>query len=237
MKARGEETRTIVVTDLTVMRQGRLCLAGVDLNDMRDVRPTRGNAGLSPDDLTVTGGTIRPGCVLEFEPAGVEIRPCRPHVEDVPYDPSAARVLYRMSAREVHDFLKDIARPRLRHIYGPGLHGNWALPGEPDRSLGTLDCARVRVWKNDRGRMRIDVLTRGGDIVKDLPFNDSLLRRYLESAGDGAAFEKRLSEANKALNLGGRPIARVGLSRPFDPCGTGNPRCWLQVNAVYPLGL
>ncbi len=238
----GEETRvtrnrssvTILVTDLTVMREGRLCLAGVDMRSMRDVRPTRGASGLTRDDLKVAGGEIRPGCVLEFEPDANGIRLRRPHHEDVRFNPSSARVLFRMHPQRVHDFLMDIARPRLRDIFGAGLRRNWAVPDELERSLGTLACSRVIVRENNWGRLRVDIRTRGGDAVTDLPFNDSLVRSYLESADGAYTSRKRLREVNRALNLGGYPIARVGLSRPFDPGGGENLRCWLQVNAIYP---
>ena len=72
--------------------------------------------------------------------------------------------------------------------------------------------------------------------MTDLPFSDSRIRAHLEAMADQAVLEERLGEINRALNLGGHPIVRTGLSRPFDPHGTGNPRCWLQVNAVYPGG-
>gem|GEM_PF-2960593 len=235
----NEHARVILVTDLTDMRMGRVCMAGVDLRTLRDVRPTRGASGLTLDDLKVSGGDIRPGCVLEFEPSGADIVPQRPHLEDMPFKGDSARVLCRIGPRAVNDFLGRIALPSLREIYGPSLRTKWALPDEVERSLGTLECTRVLVFKawggaKNRMRLRANIYTGNGETVWDLPFNDHLIRSYLLRAKDDDELKERLTEVNEELNRGGRPIARVGLSRPFAPFRTCELRCWLQVNAVYP---
>ncbi len=224
----------ILVTDLTAMRARRVCLAGVDLRTLADVRPTRGAAGLTRDHLRVPGGDITIGCVIEFLLDGARLPIRRPHTDDVRFDPSTARVLRRLGPGDMHRVLSGIARPLLSDIYGARMPVRCVEAGDADRSLGTLLCRSVRAHLDRIRKLRVDLVSAGGERLTDVPFNDLLLRDGLALASQEGRAEGFIADLNRALNEGGSPIARVGLTRPFDPYGMDRQLCWLQVNAVYP---
>ena len=74
----------IIVTDLTRMREGHICVAGIDLTTGERARPVGERLGAAL--LRTNGGPFDVGAI-------VELGPCRPagsapEVEDVLFEPS-----------------------------------------------------------------------------------------------------------------------------------------------------
>ncbi len=84
----------IVVNHLTRMRAASICVAGIDLDTGRHVRPiTRG--GLTRDHLHENGGPFALGAIVEL--GATTPNPNPPEVEDHWFWPDRARLVEMMS--------------------------------------------------------------------------------------------------------------------------------------------
>ena len=158
----------VLITDLTRMRGGHICAAGIDIDKNRRVRPVA-SAALSSRLLATNGGPLDLRCVVDI--GRTAPRYSRPEVEDVRFEPRSIKPLSTMPGPEFLQRLAQVAASDLGAI-GPDLRQegrNLVVPeGKGKCSLVVVRTTSPLVLSvNAEGRLRL----RWQDDV-DLPITD-----------------------------------------------------------------
>jgi hypothetical protein len=218
----------IIVTHLTRMQYPYICVAGIDPETGRSIRPTA-KGRLPRALLRAEGGPFDIGGLVdlgEVIPEGVA-----PEVEDHRFHHWAARYLETCSPGQFWATLQLAARPALREIFGSELVPTGVTcsvaPGKGIASLGCLVPAIAPHLAIEYGSVRIFVSDGAHDL--SLPVTD--LRLY----GDDqkSVRTQAVADINRSLMSGARALLCVGLTRPFQKDGDSEPRHWLQVNNIH----
>ena len=223
----------IVVSHLTRMRQGYVCVAGV-ANGLHK-RPVLEHGQLSRTLLTSEGGPFSLGALVDLGP--VEPRSVRPEVEDVVFNPQHAEFVRHLEVEEfVEKSIESMSLSSVRQVFGEELVRPYSSPalavprGEGSSSLGTvgpLEKAYIFVDTTYDPKIR-------------LSFNDPIMGDIKPSVTDLRLWNKEhLTPNTEILNmvnerLEGCYIA-VGLTRAYRD-RFGKEWHWLQVNNVFPRG-
>jgi hypothetical protein len=220
----------IVVNHLTRMQPGFICVAGLDVETGRHVRPVLQWGCLPVQLLARQGGPFEMGALVDL--GGVTPHTQLPSVEDAVFSPAAARAVGAEDTRRFFQRLRSCARPRLRELFGLSLHpqargcaleNGWGIA-----SLGCLCGARVRgPYLSHEGKPRLDVSD--GELDVTLTITDLRL-----CPGDCSTPEPaKVDELRRRIEIGAEVILSVGLSRAWQKPGEDVPRHWLQVNNVH----
>jgi hypothetical protein len=212
------------------MQPGYVCVAGVDVNTLKHVRPVLRYGRLTTGLLRHNGGPLDIGSVVDLGPTVYAGHP--PEMEDHYFDPSKATLLFDDTPDEYWEFLNQVARESLGAIFGPALE-QWDESctvdvGEGHTSLGCL-APEERPWlyMDHRGtvRMVLECLTPSVDLsVTDLRLYEKdhkTPRRDL------------VTDVQGCLKAGVEAILCVGLTRPWQKQGDTAERHWLQVNNIH----
>jgi hypothetical protein len=220
----------IIVNHLTHLNQGFICVAGLDLETHRHVRPRLRQNNLTEAYLTRKGGYFELGAMLDLD--WVERAPTPPEVEDVRFNPRRVRVLQKAPPAYFWKLLKSVAGPRLSEIFGPALrpldYSAVVTEGQGTASLGCLYLDHLpELTLNQRGRPRL--------ALHDPPFNLNLsvtdLRLY--QGGTTSLNHAAFDQANALIRQGGPAILSVGLSRAWRKNEDTPAYHWLQVNNLH----
>jgi hypothetical protein len=212
------------------MQPGYFCVAGVDANTPRHIRPVLRRGRLTVDLLSTGGGPFDVGSVLDLGPATYAGR--APELEDHRFDPSSTRWLFDDDPDDYWNALEAVARESLAEIFGSALE-LWDESGTVDVGEGraSLGCLKPEkqpwLYVDHRGtvRMVLDYLMPS----VDLSVND--LRLYER---DGRTPRRDLvASVEKRLKSGVEAILSVGLTRPWQKWGDTAERHWLQVNNIH----
>jgi len=220
----------IVVNHLTRMDAPRICIAGIDPDAGRHIRPTTDHQHpLTRDLLASEGGPFALGALIELGQVIPDPKP--PETEDHLFQPSRARVLGRLSPSRYLELLNEHACDRLHEIFGDELVRNgrtYAI--DQDRGAASLGVLRVRRKPDlevDRyGKLRL----RLNDESKPayLPVTDV---RFVEP--DHKTLEAELvADLRTRMRRGVRVLLMLGLTRAFQKPGDDCERHWLQVNGI-----
>lgn len=215
----------ILVNHLTRMQPGYICVAGIEIETARHVRPVLPGRRLTADLLRRNGGPFRFGSVVDLgatRPFGQA-----PDLEDHLFDPRVAAEAYAPGPADTWEFLSDLSRPTLAAIFGNALtrrgHSCTVDVGGGAASLGSLAPATPpRLDLDGRGRIRLHLAD--GAFTANLPVTD--LRLY-----EPAQQTVRAALVTRIAG-GERTILGVGLTRPWQRDGDTQPRHWLQVNSI-----
>lgn len=219
----------ICLNHLTRMTHPRICVAGVDLETRRHVRPITGKAHtMTRDMLAENGGPFEIGAVVEL--GSVRPNPQPPEVEDHWFWPDQAQRVGRLSADEYLELMDEIAYDDLEAVLGSALqrHGwKYAVDaGTGTASLGVLRASAMRIEVNDYGSLQVrldDVEPRAYISITDL--------RYYDSDQD-AVREDAVEDTNRRLRRSADAFLMLGLARAWTKPGDDTERHWLQVNGV-----
>ncbi|MDQ3864344.1 MAG: hypothetical protein M3317_12780 [Actinomycetota bacterium] len=220
----------ILVNHLTRMQPGYFCVAGVDVNTSRHIRPVLHSGRLTVDLLSTGGGPFDIGSVVELGPT--TYTGSAPELEDYRFDPSSTRRLFDEEPGDYWDALEKAAHESLEEIFGPALElwdeSGTVDVGEGRASLGCLKPERQPwLYVDHRGtvRMVLDYLIPS----VDLSVND--LRLYER---DGRTPRRDLvASVEQRLKAGVETILSVGLTRPWQKRSDTAERHWLQVNNIH----
>ena len=227
----------IVVNHLTRMREGRICIAGVDLQTSRHVRPVTKWGHLDGRLLAGREGPFNMGHVVEL--GSVTPDPQKPHVEDHFFVPWKARFIERFRPEDFWALLYRMSRLRLQEIFGEELRpmGRQACGtdvGDGDASLGVLrPVNRPRIFLRDEKsgeqpsvRIRID----DGQMSVEVGVTDVRL-----FGSDHVAVNKTMVErVERRLQGTGAVLLSMGLSRAFAPGSVKtSAKHWVQVNNIH----
>jgi hypothetical protein len=228
----------IVVNHLTRMRGGHICVAGVDVQTDRHVRPVLRFGSLTPAMLARNHGPFDIANVVDL--GAVERRPKPPHVEDHVFSARNAEFLDRLGAEEFWALLYAVSKPRLRDIFGEELRSMGrsscgAPAGQGKTSLGCFWPSRRQrppyVERGRDGRLRVRIRIDDGELCRAVAVNDLRLYREDLATPDTAA----LGRIADRLRSPGAVILSVGLTRAFSSSTQreDEPVHWLQVNNVH----
>ncbi len=227
----------IVVTHLTRVRGGYICVAGLDLETRRHVRPVLAGGPLPFDLLARYGGPFDIGRVVDLGPARPAPQP--PHLEDHLVALAHVKRGEAMRSAAFWDLLQRVAKPALRDLFGEqlkpiGRNSQGTEVGEGRASLGCLiPASPPRLWCTEPcgskpGRIRIALCD--GQLQATLGVTDLRLYRHDHMTPDPRCIRRvadRLASAD-AVILG------VGLTRPFAASShAAREYHWLQVTNLH----
>lgn len=219
----------ILINHLTRMREGRICVAGVDPTG-RHVRPvTSSTHRLTRVLLTERGGPFEIGAVLDI--GKVAAVPRAPAIEDHRFSVTNTRRVRRLDGDEYFHLLDRVAEDDLEAIFGPDLKRRketFAVDrGEGSASLGVLRVKhKVDLTTERYGRLRLKLSE--GKTTTCLPVTDI---RFVEE--DHETIRKDVvEEVRWRLKSGVDVILMMGLTRPFQVKEDAEERHWLQVNGI-----
>ena len=219
----------IVLNHITRMRRDRICIAGVDLDSRRHVRPTTSRTELLTRRLlAAAGGFVEPGVVVEL--GTTTPMPSPPEVEDHHCSLAALRRLGKLDDGEYLGLLDAVAEDTLEDVFGPDLERmtKWKYGVEPGRgsaSLGVLRPQEQPDLELDRDGKKVTVRLNDEHPPAFVPVTDV---RFFED-DHATPRQDRVDDVNRRLSRGEKAFLMVGLSRPF--AKTGNLH-WLQVNGI-----
>jgi hypothetical protein len=220
----------ILVTHLTRMQPGYICVAGVDVNTLNHVRPVLRYGRLNVGLLKSNGGPFDIGAVVDLGPTTYAGH--APELEDNRFDPARAKWLFDDGSDDYWDALDEMARGSLEEIFGPELElwdeSGTVEAGKGHASLGCLAPEKQPwLYVDHRGavRMVLDYLTPS----VDLSVND--LRLY--ETDQKTPRRDLVQSVQNRLQTGVEAILGVGLTRPWRKRGDTAERHWLQVNNIH----
>jgi len=225
----------IVVNHLTRMQQGFMCVAGIDLETGRHIRPVL-QSQMRTRFLARHGGPFEIAAVVDLgwtKPVG---RP--PEVEDYLFHRSEARQVAEMQAGEFWQFLSQAAEEKLLALFGGDLKPRGPRSYGVDEGGGetSLGCYRLATpahlfvrhrdnWHRGRIRIAFEI----GQHEFDLGVTDIRLYHSDHVTPD----ESVVKQTDGRLQTAGEVILSVGLSRPYQGSGDAQPIHWLQVNNIH----
>lgn len=209
----------VLITDLTRMLGGRTCMAGIDVDTGKRVRPVSSGA-LSSRLLARNGGIVGLGRVLDLGRTAPRRSP--PEVEDTRFALAAMTQAWAVDGEAFLAALRQAAHDDLAPI-GEDLvrKGNNLVtaPGKGHCSLVVVRTEEpVRIFVNQQERLRL--AWRDG---LSLPVTDVRLYGPDLRAPNPAA----VRELQARLAPGGEVFLCFGLGRPFEG------HHWLQLNNVH----
>jgi hypothetical protein len=209
------------------MQPGYICVAGIDLDTGRHVRPVTGNRRLGAHLLRQNHGPFDMAAIVDIGACRRVGRP--PETEDHDFDPRRVGRLGDMAPDQFADLLRRTSHTRLRDVFGDALclTGRTCSveAGGGSASLGLLLPDEMALFLDERDTIRVSLTDEIGRVR--LPVTD--LRLY----------EDDFATPNRSLvrQIAGRirdgedVILSVGLTRPWSRDGAP-PRHWLQVNNI-----
>jgi hypothetical protein len=226
----------IVVSHLTRMQPGYICVAGIDLNSGKHVRPVLGRR-LGSELLQSNGGVFGIGAVVDL--GRTHRAGSAPELEDYQFSRENIKLLEIAPAQKFWDTIASTSTTSFGEIFGPSLtsHGGACAVdvNAGTASLGCLTLPAGSVLEIDpwnKIRLRVD----DGTFAPSLSVTD--LRLYEDDQKTPrheliATIADRLEDENILLS--------VGLARAWKRPGDTEPRHWLQANNLHfesdPLGL
>jgi hypothetical protein len=227
--------KPIVITEVTRMQEGRVCIAGYDQQG-HCVRPVLPPPGIHENSLySGTRAIIFPSAKVEFE--FTQPTPQPPHTEDIRYDPAAVRFIERQPEDRWHRMLEKTLSKSVSDIFEQSIlsdPGHYVMDGQGPRSLGTIKPARITQVIHELSpenkwqyRLRFED---GTGVAFRLTITDLAWRYYCDH-------QRALGEAPAhiaALLLGilqtSEVYLRVGLARGWDKFPD---RCYIQLTGIH----
>ncbi|MBM3134731.1 MAG: hypothetical protein FJZ89_05460 [Chloroflexi bacterium] len=227
--------RLIVITDVTRMREGRVCVAGYD-QDGNCIRPVLPPPGIHERTLYSQGRLIVfPFAVVEYDL--LQPVPQPPHTEDYRYDPTSVCFREQLDENRKRELLTKTLFPSVKAVFEVPIYsdiGYYVIEGQGPRSIGTIQPKRMTkaiyeqslegTWKYRLG------FVDGAGMLYWLTVTDLTWRYYNDhqrKAGrDPAAISRSLTSVLKSRAV----YLRVGLTRGWEEFPG---RCFIQITGVY----
>jgi len=225
----------LVITDVTRMQEGRVCVAGYD-KDLKCIRPVLPPSGIQESTLySKEKPIVFPFAIVEYDL--LQPTPQPPHTEDIRYDPTSVRFIKRLEESRRQNALVKTLFPSVQALFQVPIHsdvGHYIMDGSGPRSLGTIQPRRIikaiyeqsleGKWKYRIGFVDSDETTYWLTVT-DLTwryFNDDLCRQ-------GRAPQAISSEMTSVLKSS-QVYVRIGLARGWEKFPD---RCFIQMTGVY----
>ncbi len=214
----GYFRKRLVITGITRMNQGRVCVSGVDLDTMRFARPVF--AEWLDRDFTMEGTSqvVRHFNIVEMEFKAYTPSPTY-HTEDwLINEKFAPRFVRNLTTEEIVRFLERISIKDLVSALN-----------QKDKSLFVIKSPTIqRVWHEEsfgKFKVRFTFLDGAGNLFLSIPATDLLILAWVRlHIKNGRDYE---AELVRRFNSNPYRYLRVGLTREFQG------RHWEQVTALF----
>ena len=226
----------IVIDHLTRMTGDHICVAGIDTDSGRHIRPVAGR--LTRATLEDEGGLFAVGGVVDLANPRPTGEP--PEVEDTLFDVRGSKRAAGLSAAAFWNLLQITSRGSLSELFGmdlkkAGRSGAAVAAHKGAASLGLLRPKPTpELWMTVAKKLRMRVAD--GTFDLDLSLTDLRLVGSDHITPNLSA----IRTMQTALTAGTAVVLAVGLGRPFQATGDDQERHWLQVNNIHlasdPLG-
>lgn len=213
----------IIITDVTLMKRGEVCVAGWCPDEGRMIRPLRGgarfwNIGDANPKLFAMGNVVELSGPMKA--SGRD----HPHAHEDGVLPSDPKFLRAMTKPELVAALQPSASPSVEAIFGPLAERRFVLKGTTRPSLGAVDTGAKQIGfkeveRDGEMKLRCWFFDRpNADRTYDFPVASKELRDIWKSDG---------LDALNALKVGSRRAhVRIGLAGDLDDA------CYAMVNNV-----
>lgn len=210
--------KQIIITGITRMNQGNICVSGVDPQTWRFVRPLF-QSGLQRD-FTLEGRTQ---VISHFNLVEIEFKHYRPdhiyHTEDwIINENFAPRFIRHLTDQEIVNVLNRMSITDLNQAMQP-----------QDKSLFIVKTRQIlQIWDEisfDKFKVRMSFIDNAGTIHNRVPVTDLLTLAFVK-------YQKSINNNNysaelkKAFNANPHRYIRIGLTRQFQG------QYWKQVTAM-----
>ncbi len=224
----------LVITDVTRMQEGRVCIAGYDPNG-ECVRPVLPAPGIHERSLYARGSPIIfPFALVEFDLQKRISEP--PHTEDWRYDPKSVRFIRKLDEKQRREILDETLYRDPSAIFEAPIFsdiGHYVKAGQGIRSLGTIRPQRmlnaVSEQSEGKWRYRFEFVDESKNLYK-LTVTDLSWRYYNDSERSvGHTPEETSSKLTEKLRSS-EVYLRIGLARGWDKFPG---LCFVQITGVY----
>jgi hypothetical protein len=226
----------IVISHLTRMQPGYICVAGIDLETKRHIRPVSTRGQLTRDLLRKQGGVFEIGAIVELGKTVNIGRP--PEWEDRKFAPQNLRFIRRTQPQEFWSLLVQTSADNLKSLFGNDLQqtqkGCTVPLGCGTASLGHLRPNGIRqLGINEWKKVRMQIT----DVERQPYLSVTDIRLY---EADQTSPRHQILESLSRRIQQDTVIVAVGLSRPWRKESDAVECHWLQVNNLHlkddPLG-
>lgn len=226
---------TLLITDVTRMQEGRVCVAGINSQGI-SIRPIFQHTHITEGWLYRNGQLIiHPFAWVTFD--FLHQRPARPHSEDWVIDAGFKRKVNYTEDNEKKYYLDGFSDRNVAKIFGAEIHhdiGSYIREGEGDRSLGTVEVHITDVFYGmsfEDWDYRITFTDNAGQQYR-LKVTDLSFRYYCYHLRDKEGLSPdKISAKLKEQLVANAAFLRIGLARPT---WKKHPHCcFLQITGVY----
>lgn len=223
--------RRLVITDLSKMHYGRICIFGFD-ERKRQIRPVIPYSGINEGYIfdNENKQIIKPFAEVEFD--FIRPLPEPPHMEDCEINTKYKPKLIRnLSESESKRFLEEILDESVNAIFGESIQNHRYIITCGSRSIGTIRINEVlslnySIKQGDKFDYRITFSDMKGEIY-DLPITDLAFRKHCDDQiSQGKKIDQINHDLKERFNYGDL-FLRVGLSRRWQEF------YWLLVSGVH----
>lgn len=225
----------IVINNLTRMRKGYICAAGINLKSFNHVRPVLSLEQLSANLLTRHGGPFDIGNVVFL--GRPSHRPNPPHVEDYLVRQRKIRQKGIIESGTFWELLIKVSKSNLSEIFGAEFtHIRRALYGtEKGKGLASLGCLYLRnkpmltIEHRREKSPLIRLKFRNEDFFINAAVNDLRLYNDDHFTPNLTIVEKVKQQIEKSTDI----ILSIGLTRAWASSSDTEEIHWLQVNNLH----
>jgi Dual OB-containing domain len=221
----------IVVNHLTRMKAPRICIAGIDPETRRHIRPTT-----PPSDpiertlLDAEGGPFGIGVLADL--GEVRANPSPPECEDHLFSTASATAVGQYDADQYLELLDEVAEDDLESIFGTDLERPRGRSFAIEEGHGTVSLGVLRVQQ--RPDLEVDSSGKVKLTYNDVDHPPSLGVtdvRFVEPDQKTPRFDV-VEDVQRRIQLGVNLYLMVGLARAYVAPGDDRDRHWLQVNGI-----
>jgi hypothetical protein len=220
----------IVLNHVTRFKGTRICIAGVELAELKHVRPTTPSSDpITRELLSDEGVPVQVGALLDIGEATPA--PSAPETEDHLFATSDTELVEMLDGDTYLELLKSISDPDIQSAFGPSLHrvgkGYAIDAGKGERSLAVVIVRETPALAVDSyGKLRLTIPDM--DHAPALSVTDV---RFVET--DHKTIRTDIvKEVNDRLAGGVETFLMLGLARAFRLPWDDQERHWLQVNGL-----
>ncbi|MHB8234981.1 MAG: hypothetical protein ACYDHT_10045 [Solirubrobacteraceae bacterium] len=221
----------IVMNHLTRMAAPRICIAGIDPQEVEHVRPTTPAGDLITRELLrAQGGPLAIGAEVEL--GDVEPDGSAPEVEDHRFQTAELQHVRNLDDDEFLDLLGEIAVPNLRAAFGPDLkRHDWKYAidvGKGRASLAVIRSVMMPTLEIDDRFGKLQLRWDDPDPPTYLSVTD--VRFYEDD--HSTIREDTVDDVNYRLGSGVSCWLMLGVARPWLKPKDTRERHWLQLNGL-----
>jgi len=213
---------SLIMMGLTDMKGEFRCISGYHKEKSKYFRPLlnpKNGRRIDHNFCTQITKEIKLFIEATFEVESFFDNPESPHIEDFYISRLIEVKEIFQSRKQIKDFLHQISDSSIKSVYGDFIEIINGSPVVPEdcghRSLGTIVAKSCKVYKNNLGRVRVDIIDQTGYQLNNLPC---------------VAHDMEYKKVGKYNNI---PV-RLGLTRLWKKDKMDEEYYWIQISEVFP---